>query len=247
MGYVRFRLIACEVLFRELSVNAARSTFPVDCEYLPKGLHDLGGQVMRQQLQERIDQVDPKRYSAVLMGYALCGNGLAGIEARTLPVVIPRAHDCIALLLGSRKAYDEIMEQNPGTYFRSPGWVERGGDTLQLTRIPEGRIDELAWLMEKYGEENGRYVYEELHRYRQKYSRLIYIETGVEPDGRLKEEARKEAEAKAWAFEARRGSLNWFRKLVTGDWDSDFLVLEPGQRCVVRFDEFLLHAEETSK
>ena len=93
-----------------------------------KGLHDLGCSPMRKRLQEVVDRVDPEQYEAVLLGYALCGTGTAGLEARTLPLVIPRAHDCIALLMGSRERYQKYFEENQGVYFRSTGWIERGQD-----------------------------------------------------------------------------------------------------------------------
>lgn len=243
---MRFRLIGCEVLVRELRLEAARSLHPIDLEILPKALHDLGGQRMRAAIQERIDAVEEGAYAAILMGYALCGTGLAGIRARSVPVVIPRAHDCIALLIGSREEYDKIVAENPGTFFRSPGWVEHCGNTIQLSGAPANTLNELDWLMEKYGEEPGRYLYEELYRYRHQYSRLVYIETGVAPDSRFEQQAREEAEQRHWAFERRWGSRQWFRKLVTGDWDEDFLVLQPGERSVVRYDSQILSAESVA-
>lgn len=240
---MRFRLIGCEVLARELRLEAARSLYPIDLEVLPKALHDLGGKRMRAAIQERIDAVDPQEYAAVLMGYALCGNGLDSIQARSVPVVIPRAHDCIAMLIGSRDEYERILAENPGTFFRSPGWVEHCGNTIQLSGAPADAVNELDWLIEKYGEDSGRYLYEELYSYRRQYSRLVYIETGVAPGSRFEEQARDEAAKRQWAFEKYDGSRTWFRKLVTADWDDDFVVLQPGERSMVRYDAQILTAE----
>jgi len=39
-------------------------------------------------------------------------------------MVIPRVHDCISLLLGSRRQYDSEFDQFPGTYYLSKGWKE---------------------------------------------------------------------------------------------------------------------------
>ena len=61
-----------------------------------------------------------KGYDAVVMVYGLCGRATAGITARDVPVVIPRAHDCITLFLGSRARYSEQHENQPGTYWYSP-------------------------------------------------------------------------------------------------------------------------------
>lgn len=128
---MRLKLISCEVLYREMCFAIARSPHQVDVEFLPKGLHDLGSEPMRRRLQECVDRVDAQ-FEAVLMGYALCGNGLVGLCARAVPIVIPRAHDCIALLMGSRQRYQAYFDENPGVYFRSTGWLERGGNLEQV-------------------------------------------------------------------------------------------------------------------
>ncbi len=239
---MRVRLIACEVLCREVCAALADGPLIVDPEFLPKGLHDEGGHSMRQRLQEAIDQTDPLRYQAVLLGYALCGTGTAGLVAREIPVVIPRAHDCIALLLGGRAAYDAQFAENPGTFFRSPGWVERGGDLLQLSRKPGEQQHTLDALIARYGEDNGRYLFDEFHRYRANYSRLVYIDTGVAQNHGFEAWAKDEAARKGWYFETIGGNLDWIRKLLCGDWDEDFLVLRRGEQSAQTYDEDILRA-----
>jgi hypothetical protein len=237
---MRFKLIGCEVLVRELCDAVARAPHAIDVEFLPKGLHDRGGAGMRAELQQRIDAVDPGAYSAVLLGYALCGNGLDGLVARTLPLVAPRAHDCIALLLGSRRRYQEYFDGHPGVYYRSTGWLERGATLEQ----PAGAGCELAELIHRYGEDNGRYLYEELNRYQQAYTQLTFIETGLEPDGGFEEQARREARERGWSFEKLAGSLRLFRALAAGDWNPDeFVVVEPGWRIAARYDDAIIRAE----
>ena len=136
---MRLKLISCEVLYREMCAAAAHSPHQVDVEFLPKGLHDQSGPAMRARLQEAADRVDATRYEAVLLGYALCGNGVAGLVSRTLPVVIPRAHDCIALLMGGRDRYRSYFENHPGVFFRSTGWLERGQDLDQAALLSLSR------------------------------------------------------------------------------------------------------------
>ena len=240
---MRCLLVGCEVLLRELADAIARSLHTIDVEFLPKGLHDVGSERMRQALQTAVDHADPARHQAVLMGYALCGNGLHGLEARRVRLVAPRAHDCIALLMGSRQRYDAYFRAHQGVYFRSTGWLERGRDIEQLAR-DAGTDFTLADLIAKYGEDNGRYLYDELRRYERSYRQLTFIETGLEPDGGFEQQARAEATEKSWQFEKIRGDLGLFRKLVGGDWDpEDFLVVEPGGRIVASYDEGIIKAE----
>ncbi len=240
---MRYLLIGCEVLLRELADAIARSPHTIDVDFLSKGLHDLGGVRMREALQAAVDHADPARHDAVLMGYALCGNGLHGLEARRVMLVAPRAHDCIALLMGDRRRYDTYFRTHNGVYFRSTGWLERGRDIEQLAHAA-GTDFTLADLIAKYGEDNGRYLYQEFTRYQTHYRQLTFIETGLECDDRFEQEARAEAVEKNWAFEKISGDLTLFRRLVGGDWDpTDFLVVEPGERIVASYDEGVIKAE----
>ena len=189
---------------------------------------------MLARLQEAVDRVEPG-YEAVLLGYALCGNGLAGLTACAIPLVVPRAHDCITLFLGSRERYLEYFHSHPGVYFKTSGWIERG---QAQDRQLGFQYDDLV---ERYGEDNARYLYEELTRH---YRQFTYIEMGVEPDNRFEERTRQEAASAGWEFEKLQGDLGLLRRLVDGPWDErDFLMVPPGSRIAVRHDESIISCE----
>ncbi|MDX2152572.1 MAG: DUF1638 domain-containing protein [Bryobacteraceae bacterium] len=245
---MNLKLICCEVLYREMCWLVARSPNQVDVEFLPKGLHDLGGAKMREGIQQRIDATAPDRYEAVLLGYALCGNGVIGLEARRTPLVIPRAHDCIALLMGGRETYQKYFDAHPGVYFRSTGWLERGENLEQLsldeTRRRTGAGYTLEGLVAQYGEDNGRYLWEQLGAYKKAYRQLTYIETGVEPNRSFEIRAREEAARRGWTFDLVRGNLHLLGRLVDGDWDAEtFLKVPVGYRTVARYDDSILDVE----
>jgi hypothetical protein len=241
---MRIRVIACEVLCREISNAASLSPHQVDVQFLEKGLHDYGGAAMRKELQFHIDATDPVKYDAVAMGYALCGNGLHGLRASRLPLVAPRAHDCIALLMGGRERYEEYFNANPGTFFRSTGWLERGKNLVPLAQVKIGVGVELQALIDKYGEDNGTYLFTELNKYQESYRRMVYIQTGLEADARFETEAKAEADKCGWAYSTLRGDLRLIRMLANAEWDpKDFLVVQPGQRIVARYDADVIHAE----
>ncbi len=172
-------------------------------EFLPKGLHDQGGKAMRERLQAAVDGTDPQKHDAVALAYGLCNNGLVGLEARSLPLVLLRAHDCITAFLGSRERYAKQFREKPGTYFETTGWLERGADggPYGLPTQTGGLGYDLVVLIEKYGEDNARYILETMtHHYR----RLAFIRMGVEPDGSFEERTR--------ALAAERGGVRGARR-----------------------------------
>lgn len=237
---MRLKLIGCDVLYRELCAVVARSPHQVDIQFLSKGLHDLGGGPMSRRMQEEVDAVDAAAYDAIVFGYGLCGNGLAGLRARTIPLVIPRAHDCITIFLGSKERYLDYFNSHPGVYFKTSGWIERGGSS----ELSQGMMQQQGFaatreqLVAKYGEENAEYLLGELTRYKSAYSQFTYIEMGVEPDDRFERRTRADAAARGWDFEKVTGSMALIEALVNGDWDeTKFLVVPPGHRVAARYGD----------
>lgn len=245
---MRLKLIACEILFRELCAAVARSPNRVDLEFLPKGLHDIGQEGMRGRLQEVLAGVDDSLYDAVVFGYALCSNGLVGLTAEKIPLVMPRAHDCITLFFGSKERYLDYFQSHPGVYFKTSGWIERGDNLAQLApeSIPRksGMVQSYEELVAKYGEDNAKFLHEQLRDMTRNYSQLTYIEMGIEPDGRFEQATRREADKRGWKFQKLQGDMRLIQRLVDGPWDDDdFLVVQPGHRVAVSFDETILRAE----
>ncbi|MFB3923493.1 MAG: DUF1638 domain-containing protein [Terriglobia bacterium] len=246
---MRLKLISCEIFYREMCTAVARSPNPVDVEFLTKGLHDIGSARMLARLQETVDRVDATKYSAVLLGYGLCNNGLAGLTARAVPLVAPRAHDCITLFLGSKERYLDYFNSNPGVYFKTTGWIERGangGDLSQLSIAHQMGMDaNYESLVAKYGEDNAQYLYQELCDTVKNYSQMTFVEMGVEPDESFERRTRQDARERGWKFEKIQGDLSMIQRLVDGVWDAkEFLVVPPGWRVVAKYDEGIIAAEE---
>ena len=239
---MRIKLIACEVMYREACEAMARSVNRVDMEVLPQGLHTRGKEKMLVELQAAVDRVPGGTYDAIALGFALCGYGLVGLTARNTRVVVPRAHDCLTLFFGSKERYKEFFDTHPGCYFKSSGWIERiGENTDQGFSEESGLKYNREELVKKYGEEDAEYIIEQMTAHKKQYKQYAYIAMGVEPDDRFERATREEAAKEGLAFVKVQGDMGLIRKLVDGPWDGErFLVLEPGQKVVQRFDELII-------
>ena len=245
---MRYKLISCEVFFREMCAVVAKSPNQVDVEFLPKGLHDIGCVGMLARMQEAVDRVKEEDYEAILLGYGLCNNGLSGLIARGRPLVVPRAHDCITVFLGSKERYIDYFNSHPGVYFKTTGWIERGTATGELSQISiqqkSGMNQTYAELVEKYGEDNAKFLFEELCQHSKHYGQFTYIEMGVANEAPYQEQTRKEAEERGWKFETVKGDLGIIERLINGDWrDSEVLVVPPGHKLVAKYHEGIIAAE----
>ena len=222
--------------------------FDIDVEFLPKGLHDVGTADMNARLQAAIDRIDNTPYDAILLGYGLCNNGLVGLTSHTRQLVVPRAHDCITLFMGSASRYMDYFQNHPGVYFQTTGWIERGGADGELSQLALGKklgfLQTYEEMVARYGEDNARYLQEELGNLTRHYRQFTFIEMGVEPDGSFEERARQDAGARGWAFEKVRGDLGLLQRLLGGQWDEkEFLVVPPGFQIVAKYDEGIIAAE----
>lgn len=243
-GQQRVRAIACEIVYRELCFLAALARNIVDLAFLPKGLHDIETPDMVAAIQQAIDATGPDTYDAIVLAYGLCNNGTAGLRARKVPLVIPRAHDCITFFLGSRQRYQEQFERRPGTHYQTTGWSERNfaavegrvSDRLGLNRTYEE-------LVRQYGEDNAKYIYEMTTGWERNYDRIAYVELGL--GGHLGHDrtAEEEARRRGWRFEKLPGDLTLLARLLDGPWEDEFLVVPPGYRVVATNDTQILTAQ----
>lgn len=248
MSRLRLHLISCRVFEREFKLLAAEAKTDLEIQFLEMALHEKSGGGLRAALQNAIDAVPMDRFDAVALGYGLCNRGLLGLKARMLPVVVPRAHDCISLLLGSAKRYLSEFEQQPNTYFQSSGWIEHLPANKSLRPPASGSNNIFAATQEeliaKYGEENAKFLLEEAGKFNNHYRRMGFISTPVEGIDEREHKAVEIAQQRGWKFEKISGDLKWLRHLVQGDWnETEFLVLKPGEKIVACYDGTLIGAE----
>jgi hypothetical protein len=246
------KVIACEIAVREIYFAAARSPSLVDIEFLTQGHHDTPrkGQT---EIQKRINAVPAAKYDAILLGYGLCSSILAGLTTLHTKLVIPRAHDCVTLFLGSKERYQSCFSESPGTYYFTSGWLEcakRRGDGAGLAEgglLPAGpglnpTAAYQSWV-KKYGEEQANYLLQEMSRWTAAYSTGTLIDFEFLHHLLLKPQVQQICEQKKWQYNEVPGDLSLIQRLLDGDWnDSDFLVVEPGQKVMASFDAGVIKA-----
>ncbi len=119
---MNLKLISCEVFQPEFMQAVKQRKSDLSVEFLPFGLHEKPDE-LRKELQARIDAVADGVYAAILIGYCLCSRAVVGIKARNTSLVLPKAHDCITVLLGSRQRYDEEFAR--AGYLLLQPWLDR--------------------------------------------------------------------------------------------------------------------------
>ncbi len=212
-------ILACRVLQSIMEPYLRDANIPAT--FMEYGFHRTP-QLMTPALQEELDRVvEP---SVFIIGYGLCGNGLAGLKAGQHTLIAPRADDCITLLLGSYESYIREFTAEPGTYYLTKGWLESGSHPLK----------EYRELLEKYDQETADWIMDEQYR---NYKRLVLVAPDQAELDACRAKAREVADfcAERWGFqyEEKLGSDAFVKTLITEackltESTDDFLIIPPG-------------------
>jgi hypothetical protein len=212
-------VIACRV-FEGLLKDHMPPDLAGQVTFMDYGLHRVPGKLTLA-VQEAIDSIEEP--SLVVLGYGLCGNGLDGIKAGPHTLLIARADDCIAILLGSYKRYIQEFESSPGTYYLTKGWLESGSDPLK----------EYREYSEKYGPEEAQWIMDVQYQH---YQRLVLVAHTQDELDEYRPKAQEVADyCSRWGMEYGEilGSDRFVRRLVEvaqdlSSADGEFVVVPPG-------------------
>ena len=240
--------IACDAITRPVYLSAATSPHIVDIMLIERGLHNQP-EKLRETLQQEIARAKPSTYDAIALAYGLCGQATQGLHAKDIPLVIPRAHDCITLFLGSRERYQNHFENNPGTYWYAHDYIERdddscGGLSLGSNTEADSLDDEFQSYVEKYGVDNAEYLMTIMGAWKKHYQRAAFIDLGIGDSARVKSQAQSQASERGWTYEEIAGDIILIRNLLSGTWendnDPDFLIVPPGHSVEMTFDDAII-------
>jgi hypothetical protein len=243
---LKLKVIACDVLRREISYLASRSPCYVDVSFLSQGLH-VTPDKLRVLLGEEIEKAnrgfpyaqfsEKVYYDYIILAYGLCDNSIVGLSSSGAPLVIPRAHDCITLLLGSKDRYNELFNGSPRTYWYSRGWIEcsiqPGEDRYKKTRESYA---------EKFGDENADYLMEMEQGWFKSYERAFFIDWEELGNSEYYRAYTKEcAEYLKWKYDEAQGSMLLMEKLLSGIFDEEEAqIVAPGMLVAASFDDNII-------
>lgn len=244
---MRLKLIACEVLTREIGLCVARTPHIVDVEYIAKGAHEPDD--LRVRIQAAIDRAEAggPDYDAIVIGFGLCGNAMLGVTTRRYRMVVPRAHDCCTLYLGSKQAFAEHFGENPSQGFTALGYLERpsnddldGTDDSVKFRQQTCFGQSYADMVAQYGEDNAAFIWSTLHpehtAARDNPVAIFIDQPEIGDFGQLAA-WRERMAAKGKELLVLNGSLDLVRQMVSGEWpDEAFVIVEPGQKLAGVYD-----------
>ncbi len=221
-------IIACRVL-QSMLQQLLPAESAENAIFMDYGLHRQPGKMTRV-LQEEIDKIEAS--SLILLGYGLCGKGLAGIKSGKHTLKIPRVDDCIAILLGSRQAYRQEFNAAPGTYYLSKGWLESGSHPLK----------EYEEYLEKYGAEKTAWIMDQQYQH---YERLVLVGHSQSDLETYRPQALKVARyCERWdmRYEELLGSDEYVRRLIDASAvpdnnSEDFVIIPPGGE--IRLEQFI--------
>lgn len=205
-------IISCQTIKREVRLAISETGVDYPVLLIDSGLHNFPDQ-LRKAIQEQINKID--NVDTILMAMGFCGNGLIGIKSTEARMIIPRADDCISLLLGSYELRRKISKEE-GTYFLTKGWLD----------FERNLIVEYQRCVEKYGPDRALRVMKVMLGH---YRRLMVIDTKAYELEDILDTTRAFAEKMGMKHEEFTGSMRFLKKLLLGPWDEEFIIMEPGR------------------
>jgi hypothetical protein len=155
---------------------------------------------------------------------------VAGLVSNKVPMLLPRVHDCISLLLGSDLRRQQLANCNPAVYYFSQGWLEYGRDPYT----------EYLEYVEKYGEADAAYLINTLYG---RYQEAVFIRTtGTEEKlEQCRRKVKQIADFFNWKISEIAGNLTLLTAVVDRRQNRDVIRIEPGKPIILEEGEFNEH------
>ena len=205
-------LISCAMLEDEVKKVYDEQNCQIPIIWIDRGYHNTPKK-LKEELQDQIDRL--QEYDEILLTFGLCGNGTEGIVSPSARLIMPRFDDCINMLLcRGRREHRGLAET--GSIYLTRGW------TLESESI----LSQYDTYLEEYGEETAEEILEMMYEH---YESISLIDTKSYDLTPVQDYAKKAGDLLGLSSRIVEGSTELLRQLLLGQWDENFLVLEPGQ------------------
>jgi Protein of unknown function (DUF1638). len=138
-----YKVISCGI-FKPYIESVSLNFDLYDIEYLEIQQHNQPKK-LSQTIQDVINQ--SQNYDKIIVLYGLCGGALLSIKTSHTPLIVVCVHDCMSILLGSKKKYNDFVNKN-----KLLNW------SCYSLKINNFMNDSLSQWEEKYDEETIEYL-----------------------------------------------------------------------------------------
>ncbi len=202
-------LIACSMLENEIKtvMDQFQSSTPV--VWMEKSLHEYPDK-LRSQLQAVIDQNQDR--GTILLAYGICGNALTGLKHPGGRLIVPKFDDCIRMLLS--KSPDGCIDTDPRCLYFTENWMN--SEQFLFAQFEN--------YLKKYGVKKGNIIVNEMIK---NYTGVCLIDTGTYEVEHYREIWKETFDKWNLSCNVRQGTLRILEKLIQGNWDQEFCIIEP--------------------
>jgi hypothetical protein len=205
-------IVACRTITDELNMAISETGCKYPVLWIESGLH-TDTQSLKKRIQEELDHIS--NVEQVLLAFGYCGNALIGLKSSNYRIVFPRVDDCVTLLLGSCRKRKEVSEEE-GTYFLTKGWLD----------FENNIWSEYKETVKRHGKNRADRAYKIILKH---YKRLGVIKTDAFPLKGFLEKTQQVAKDLNLKQEIIPGTLRYIKKLLTGPWDKEFVLVSPNE------------------
>jgi N-methylhydantoinase A/oxoprolinase/acetone carboxylase beta subunit len=228
-------VIACAVLAIDMKHSAKNLGLDIEYKFLEAGLHN-NPRLLKEKLQAAIDEISASGLCRrIITGYGVCGKGTVGIQTRSVPLTIPKVHDCIAMFLGGDQVYKREFKKYPGTYYLSAGWCEEKTEPMsqrkQWAYFGEKKL-KFSDLVEKYGQHAAQQTFDFLNSWQKNYQRAAFIETNAKKSSKYEKFAKEMASEYSWKYDKIKGNQDLIEKMITTDHSTSEILFVPPEHLI---------------
>ncbi|MGL4393051.1 MAG: DUF1638 domain-containing protein [Fusobacteriaceae bacterium] len=236
------KIISCNIFENMLQKILKEKSFQFEVKYIGMENHVVPSKLKELIVKEIRETEADKKYSKIILLYGLCGNAIEGIDS-SLPIIVPKAHDCCAIFLESGKKFYENFSERLSAEWYTTDYLEK---IEELKKVDENfkmnySRNSLDFYIEKYGDDNGRYLFDILSNNKKE---IIFIETMSENDEKNINYLKKQYEC----VEIVKGGKAFIEKLLEEKKvDDEVLYLKAGEKITPTYDENVIEGIKINK